>query len=189
LCAIDYISIGNAMQALYESDDKSLLPNAAYRFIVDPVTLKMGKKLEVLGREYLMNSLLTLIDNPNAVIKFPGETLLHIVFADHLFSNVSSTLNDESQLLDVFIYDKAMKYSGSSYDKFPIWSKLEEIEKRRGNIPIELLTSNSSSIPVDSFLDSLRPYTKPIILSEQIKQEQEKLDGQPQYTQSSWIVD
>jgi hypothetical protein len=189
LCAIDYISIGNAMQSLYESDDKSLLPNAAYQFIVDPVTLKMGKKLEVLGREYLMNSLLTLIDDPNAVIKFPGETLLHIVFADHLFSNVSSTLNDESQLLDVFIYDKTMKYSGSSYDKFPIWSKLEEIEKRRGSIPIELLTSNSSAIPVDSFLDSLRPYTKPIILSEQIKQEQEKLDGQPQYTQSSWIVD
>jgi hypothetical protein len=176
LCAVDFISIGASIGAVLLTPKGE---NEVCEFKVAPEALKLARQIEDLGRELLITGLHEIV-NKGSVTNFPGVEVINRLFGKWLYTKQK---NNSMQLVDAYNYNNELKYSGSDYAKYPPWARLDQIELHLGDIKMtDLFTRN-----VDSFLDALKPNVQIEVIAGKNRAEQEKIDGKPISTASSWI--
>ena len=214
LCCIDFIAIGGTLIEYFEKTIKELkelkektikeLKELKEKTIKENFEkeLKLCKKIQDLGQELLITGLSIIIEhitsndigknigkNTNSTnVEYPGFKMLQL-FEKYSFVNLKKS--DKLEIVDGYNYNNDVKYSGISYKNFPLWSQLTEIEKNLGSKYImddifeDVEIDNQHN--VKNFLQSLNKNIKVSIIAEKLKMENEKKDGNPIYTASSWL--
>lgn len=176
LCAIDFISIGASIGAVLSSPKGE---NEFCEFKVSPEALKLAQQVEDLGRELLITGLHEIINKGNP-INFPGLEVINRLFDKWKYTTQK---NNSMQLVDAYNYNNELKYSGCDYAKYPPWARLDQIELHLGDIKMTDLFARG----VDPFLATLHPNVQIEVVAEKTRAAQEKIDGKPISTASSWI--
>jgi hypothetical protein len=78
-----------------------------------------------------------------------------------------------------------MRWRGDDYAAYPPWARLDEIERHLG--AYRLTDLFGPDFDVERFLAALRPGARIEVLAAQARAAQEKLDGKPISTASSWL--
>ena len=211
LCAVDFIAIGASIAAMLE-DAAAPTPGEFRPFRVDPSAVALANRLEAAGREMLITGLTELIgprrgvraapasantkspakSNTKSAAKSvahapsPGAAVLELVFGDWLFPRWAArepARVRKAQLVDAYNYNNEIRYSGTDYADYPPWARLDEIERHLG----ELKLTDVFERGVEPFLATLRPGARIEVIAEQVRAQQEKLDGKPVSTASSWL--
>lgn len=192
LCAVDFISIGRSVAAALAED--ATLANADVDqnpFVVSKRAIELATKLENAAHEILVSGLHDLAESAGArkqmrIPPFPGSGLLEKVFGEWQFASWQrrdAARVKGMQLVDAYNYNNATTYSGSDYARYPPWARLDEIEKHLGGYKLTDLFERG----VEPFLESLQPGARVEVIAERLRAEQERLDGKPMSTASSWI--
>jgi len=191
LCAVDFIAIGaNAGAMLHEEsirvDKEELRP-----FKVSRVAIALAAQLEKAGREALITGLHDLAETKGRTQEmktpeFPGDRILKKVFhkwtVSQWHSRDAKRLR-EVQLVDAYNFNNELRYGSTDYAKYPPWARFDEIEKHLGEYKLTDLFERG----IEPFLDALQHGPRVEIIAENLRAEQEKLDGAPVSTDSSWI--
>jgi hypothetical protein len=190
LCAVDFIAIGASIGAMLAEEsaphDDEIRP-----FKITRTAGELALRLEDAGRELLITGLHVLAESAGARQEmkspdFPGATILERIFGEWLFPRWAvrePARVRTAQLVDAYNYNNELRYSGSDYAKYPPWARLDEIERHLGEHKLTDLFERG----VEPFLEALRPGARVEVIAEQIRAQQEKLDGKPISTASSWI--
>ena len=191
LCAVDFIAIGaNIGEMLLDAAQP--LVDEIRPFMVSHAANALALRLEDAGRELLITGLHDLAESAGArremkTPKPPGAAVLERVFGEWLFPRWAARepgLLRTAQLVDAYNYNNDIsRYSGSDYAKYPPWGRLDEIERHLGEHKLTDLFERG----VEPFLAALRPGARVEVIAEQIRAQQEKLDGKPVSAASSWI--
>jgi hypothetical protein len=191
LCAVDFIAIGSNLGTMLEGAAQPLADELR-SFKVDSAAVKIARRLEDAGRELLITGLHDLAESAGArrqmrTPEFPGAALLERVFGEWLFPRWAARdprrARASAQLVDAYNYNNELRYSGEDYTKYPPWARLDEIERHLGEYKLTDLFERG----VEPFLEALRPGARVEVIAEQIRVQQEKLNGRPVSTASSWI--
>ena len=160
-------------------------------FVVSKRAIELATKLENAAHEILVSGLHDLAESAGArkqmrIPPFPGSGLLEKVFGEWQFASWQrrdAARVKGMQLVDAYNYNNATTYSGSDYARYPPWARLDEIEKHLGGYKLTDLFERG----VEPFLESLQPGARVEVIAERLRAEQERLDGKPMSTASSWI--
>lgn len=190
LCAVDFIAIGASVGALLAEAAQPLVDEVR-PFEVARAATALALRLEEAGRELLITGLHDLAESAGArremkTPDFPGATLLERVFGEWLFPRWAGRAPSRvrtAQLVDAYNYNNELRHSGADYAKYPPWARLDEIERHLGEYKLTDLFERG----VEPFLEALRPGARVEVIAEQIRAQQEKLDGKPVSTASSWL--
>jgi hypothetical protein len=190
LCAVDFIAIGASIGALLAEAAQPLVDEAR-PFEVARAATTLALRLEEAGRELLITGLHDLAESAGARREmktpgFPGATLLERVFGEWLFPRWAAREPARvrtAQLVDAYNYNNELRHDGADYAKYPPWARLDEIERHLGEYKLTDLFERG----VEPFLEALRPGARVEVIAEQIRARQEKLDGKPVSTASSWL--
>jgi hypothetical protein len=188
LCAVDFVAIGRSVgaalaDAMTAADDKEVRP-----FQVSRAGIDLAGRLEKEAQELLVTGLHDLAAAAGSrrqmpTPAFPGDRILARVFAEWKFSRWEARRIRDAQLVDAYRWDNPLRYSGSDYAKYPPWARLDEIERHLGEYRLTDLFERG----VEPFLEALQPGARVEIIAERLRAEQEKLDGEPVSTASSWL--
>ena len=190
LCAVDFIAIGASVGALLAEAAQPLVDELR-PFEVARAATVLALRLEEAGRELLITGLHDLAESAGArremkTPDFPGATLLERVFGEWLFPRWAGRAPGRvrtAQLVDAYNYNNGLRHSGADYAKYPPWARLDEIERHLGEYKLTDLFERG----VEPFLEALRPGARVEVIAEQIRARQEKIDGKPVSTASSWL--
>jgi hypothetical protein len=188
LCAVDFIAIGhNVASSILDSlatvDEYEKRP-----FLVSQEGVALARRLEKAATDLFITGLHDLAEGAAARLPaapFPGEDLLARVFTDWRFPTWAANGRAKTaQLVDAYNFNNPLRYSATDYAKFPPWARLDEIERHLGEHKITDLFERG----VEPFLEALRPGAVVDIVAEQIRAEQEALDGRPPAPSgTSWL--
>jgi len=168
LCAVDFIAIGRSLRALFERETADPGDESAQRrYEVPASVIAAAAELERLARARFIEALTAIVAGSPAPA-LPGAALLAELFAKYTWP---AWVSDSERLAkfeitDVWNSTLDVKFSGSDVRKFPPWIK------RPAEAPI--------SVP--STID--RPLQF-VALAEQIRAEQDALDGSSAVGESS----
>jgi hypothetical protein len=191
LCAADFIAIGANLGALLEAEARAVDPAEARPFRVHPRAVALARQLEEVGRELLITGLHGLVNAAGARAPppaFPGAAALERVFGEWLFPRWAAREPGRvrtAQLVDAYNHGNAMRWRGDDYAAYPPWARLDEIERHLG--AYRLTDLFGPDFDVERFLAALRPGARIEVLAAQARAAQEKLDGKPISTASSWL--
>jgi hypothetical protein len=191
LCAVDFIAIGANLGALLEAEARAVDPGEARPFRVHPRAIALARQLEEAGRELLITGLHGLVNAAGARAPppaFPGAAALERVFGEWLFPRWAAREPGRvrtAQLVDAYNYGNAMRWRGDDYAAYPPWARLDEIERHLGTYRLTDLFG--PDFDVERFLAALRPGARIEVLAAQARAAQERLDGKPISTASSWL--
>lgn len=191
LCAVDFIAVGRSVAATLLEAMTIVDNNEIRPFEVSQAGVDLATQLEHAARELFITGLHDLAESAGArrgmrIPLFPGETLLEKVFGEWLFPRwvaADPKRARSAQLVDVYNYNNKLRYNGDDYAKYPPWARFDEIEQHLGEHKLTDLFERG----IDPFLDALQPGARIDIISEQVRSAQEKLDGTPVSTMSSWL--
>lgn len=122
----------------------------------------LSGKIEMLGRKYLITHLQHPTVTPE---KYPAEIIFDEIFADYRYNATT-----EYKILEIYNQNNPMKYSATKIDMFPEWGNPNILEAAKKVYTV-----------------SERDDTDVIVIADKVKTQQEKLDGHPVNTVSSWI--
>jgi hypothetical protein len=158
--------------------------------------LKLSQDIESKGRELLIKGLANIVDfiskdsdsfehsgkvEHSKTFEHPTRTIIDIFFKEFSFSE-SSKLNLD--IVDGYNYNNDLKYSNTSYKKYPPWANLSLIEKNLHGYKMQQIFP----FGIENFLHNegkKKIYTA--TKAEELIAQSKKLDGEPMYTASSWI--
>jgi hypothetical protein len=195
LSFVDFLAVGAALAAMLKSyPEKDVLPTDHRNFEPSPHIIAFAERIEKLAREELIVRLHQLAGPRAQVggapqakgrtklesIPYAGEVLLEKLFSDYKFSAKAVR---GATLCDAYNHNNPMKWSGRSYEKFPPWARLDEIEKRLGNTKLADLIGRGP----EAFVAALEPETRTEIIAETMRAEQSALDLPTLAATSSWI--
>lgn len=190
LCLIDFIAIGDNLAELFRMIPMTNNPEKDRRpILVADNAVALARRLSQVAQEMLVGGLHGLVaadlrSSPQPA-KYPGDAILGKLFGERRYPrwSANAALSDGAEIVDAYNYNLPLRYSGSEYAKFPPWAQLSEIEKHLGPLKLEDVFSRGA----EPFLESLQPDAHMDILAERLRAEQERLDGPPMATASSWI--
>lgn len=190
LCAVDFIAIGASIGAML-AEETAPHDDEVRPFKITRTAGELALRLEEAGRELLITGLHDLAESAGARQEmkspdFPGVTILEQVFGEWLFPRWAArdpARVRTAQLVDAYNYNNELRYSGTDYAKYPPWARLDEIERHLGEHKLTDLFERG----VEPFLEALRPGARVEVIAERIRAQQEKLDGKPVSTASSWL--
>lgn len=190
LCAVDFIAIGHnvassVLDSLATVDEYEKRP-----FQVSQEGVAVARRLEKAATDFFIAGLRDLAESAGSraqmpAPEFPGRAILAKVFAEWSFPRWAAQPGrlKTAQLVDAYNFNNPLRYSSSDYAKFPPWARLDEIERHVGDYKMADLFERG----VEPFLDALRPGALVDIVSEQVRAEQEALDGKPPPSRTSWL--
>ncbi len=191
LCAVDFIAIGRSVAGALLEGKQAVDTQEVRPFTVADAGIALAKQLESAAEEIFMAGLRDLAESagsrkhmPAAV--FPGGPLLARVFADWAFPAWAAREPQRlktAQLVDAYNFNNGLRASEIDYARYPPWARLDEIERHLGSYKLTDLFSRGP----EPFLEALRPSARPDLIAERLRAEQEKLNGRPAATASSWI--
>ena len=129
---------------------------------------------------------------------FPGFIMIKTFFEEYSFATYLTSANMDGEIqriscrncntkklniVDGYNYNNDVKYSGINYSEFPPWGQLSEIEKHLG----EYLMNDIFEYGTENFLQSIKKNVRIDIISEKIKSENQKNNGEIMHTNSSWL--
>ena len=176
LCAVDYVAIGRAGGVLCEAG-------------APPAVAELAARLEAAAQEALVTGLHDLVEARGAAARppaFPGPALFQAVFGAWHFPRWAAAEPRRlktAQLVDAYNYNNGLRYSGDDYARFQPWARLDEIEPHLG----ELRLADLFGPGLEAFHEALQPGARAEVLAEQLRAEQEKLDGVAPPPGSSWL--
>ena len=180
----DFMSIGKSLVTVLDSK-----PSGPYPANFAPsVELKtFAKKVETTARDGLLTYLTDLVESKTTVepkrIPYAGEALLPKLFAKYLYTAWDPAVLRKGTLVDAYNFNNKMTYSGTDYEQFPPWARLDKLEEHLGEVK---LTDMFTTGNIKAFLESILPSPRMTILAEEVRAEQDALDGPASQT-SSWI--
>jgi len=188
LCAIDYIAIGASLSGVLTRE--SLYDGPCVReAYISLMGIEIATKLEITGRRYLILGLRGLVAGRKTTNELPGLSILKDVFEDWHYPTWAirnPELARSVQLVDAYNHENPVKYSGSDYDSYPPWARLDVIEPHLDEgLKIEDLFDRD----IEPFLSALTPNPQPEIISAQTQAETDKLDGLAVDIKASWLND
>jgi hypothetical protein len=188
LCAVDFIAIGASMGAILRvAAENRADPLALRAFLVAPEGIVLAGRIEAAGREALVAGLHGLVaERSHVKTSFPGAAILEKLFDHWRFPRWAAREPRRvrtAELVDAYRYSSELKYSCTDYARFPPWARLDEIERHLGPVKVQDLFGRGP----EAFLETIFPSARPVVLAEQLRAEQEKLDGAPVSTESSWL--
>ncbi len=191
LCAVDFIAIGRNMGAALVDAMATVDEHEVRPFQVSRAGIDLAARLEKEAQELFVTGLHDLAEAAGSRRQmpspaFPGAALLERVFGEWLFSRWAAREPRRlrtAQLVDAYNYNNPLRYSGADYAKYPPWARFDEIERHLGDYKLTDLFERG----VEPFLAALRPGARVEIIAERLRAEQEKLDGKPVATASSWL--
>lgn len=190
LCAVDFIAIGRSVAA-YLAEAARPEEGEARPFSVAPAARELAARLEAAAREVYITGLHDLAESAGArqqmrVPPFPGPALFERVFGEWRFARWAARdprRLKAASLVDAYRFDNELRWGGADYADWPPWARLDEIEKHLGELKITALFERG----VEPFLEALQPDARVEVIAEQLRAEQESLDGPPVSAASSWI--
>lgn len=183
LCAVDFISIGASIAAVLRDEDGIVDKTGLRPFVIADGVIELAEKLEEAGREALIAGLHAIVHGSATPPPFPGTTILHRVFRDWLFSSHDAARMRNAQLVDAYNFNNELRYSGRDYEHFPPWGRFDEIERHLGQFKMTDVFERG----IEPFLEAMTIGPRVQIIAERTRAAQEKLDGKPVSTASSWI--
>ncbi len=189
LCAVDFMAIGMSAAETLAEEMTIIDPLEVRPFRVAREVVLLAQKLETVAREQFVTGLSRLVQKRgSAKAEFPGGRILEEVFGEWLFPRWAAReprRAKTAQLVDAYNYNNEMEWSGSSYDEFPPWAKFDQIERHLGEYKIGAIFERG----VEPFLEAIQTGSRIEVIAEQMRAEQERLDGKPVSVASSWIED
>lgn len=182
LCAVDFIALGRSFRAAFAPG--AVTGPEAVRVEAHPSLAALALALETRAREIFVAGLHDLAENRGrGAAPFPGAELLEHVFGRWRVTQWAAADLREAQLADAYNFTNELAYSGASYSKFPPWARLEEIEKHLGGLTVEQLFAQGP----EAFLEAILPGPAANIAAEQVRAEQDALDGVAPPASTSWL--
>lgn len=195
LCAVDFIAIGSSVGAMIakeaanpSSRSAAKLADDSRAFTIAPEAAGMAQRLEDIGRELFILGLHDLVETRGGAspASFPGNAVIARMFSEWCFprwaSREAARVNT-AQLVDVYNYNNELRWNSANYKKWPPWARFDVIERHLG----EYKMTDLFVLGVEPFLDALRTGARVEVIAERVRAAQEKLDGGPVSTASSWI--
>jgi len=182
LCAIDYIAIGASAAATMRDEIGRVVEGELQEFIVAEEAIRLATRLEEAGREAFITNLHAIV-NGGSKPTLPGPAILRDVVGSWLYSAQDPKHMRGAQLVDVYNFNNEVRYSGRGYERFPPWGRFDEIERHLGEFKMADLFERG----LDPFLETTVAGPRVQIIAEKTRAAQEKLDGKPISTASSWI--
>ena len=187
LCAVDFIAIGQNMAAMLEGANGPM-PDAKRPFVVAPGSVELARKLEEVGRELLVRGLHGLAAGIRTVPAFPGLEALDRVFGAWKFGAITPERLRTMSPVDAYNHNNEVRWSESDYAKFPPWGQLDEIERHLGNWKMTDIFDRGVEPFIEAVVHgSTAAAARVDIIAEAMKAREERLDGAPVSTASSWI--
>jgi len=183
LCAVDFIAIGAGVAAALRDEIGRTVEGELQEFVVSEEAIRLATRLEEAGREALITSLHAIVRGKGAKPGLPGAMILREVFGSWLYSAQNPKDMKGAQLVDVYNINNELRYSGRDYERFPPWGRFDEIERHLG----EYKMTDVFERGIDPFLEAGVPGPRVQVIAEKTRAAQEKLDGKPVSTASSWI--
>lgn len=191
LCAVDYIAIGRNVAAALQEAATTTSDSDVRPFEVSRAAIDLALRLEREAQEIFIAGLHDLAESAGArrqmkTPAFPGPALFESVFDRWRFPRWAAgdaSRLASAELVDAYNYNNPVRYSGSDYAKYPPWAQFSEIEKHLGEYKLTDLFERG----VEPFLESLRSGARVEVIAERMRESQEKLDGKPMATASSWL--
>jgi hypothetical protein len=187
LCAVDFLAIGSTVGEMLAEQATHVDEEEVRPFQVAAEAIGLARRLEDASRAVLIEGLHRLVSGGPAA-PLPGRALLEKVFGEWQFARWAAREPGRvrtTQLVDAYNFNNELRYSGSDYAKYPPWGRLDEIERHLGEYRLADLFGRG----VEPFLEALHPGARVEVLAEQVRAAQEKLDGPPVSTGSSWLGD
>jgi len=181
ICAIDYYSIAGSFQSI-STYKKSSSDKRDVTLSKESIELANSIKDEV--SQLIITNLRNLIDNKDVGIVDIGKYIICKYFDKWKLTKYSEKQLSKLQPVDAYNFMNNLQYSGMKYENWPRWARLDEIEKHLGKLKMSDVIKNFDKISDFSDQNTNMEY-----LSEKMVDEQEKLDGKPTHTASSWLDD
>ena len=189
LCASDFIMIGASFADVLEAAVSE--PGDFRKFTTNPECVARARELERAGRTALIEALHAIVHRarpkpdvlPPAAPVPAGASIISKVFAEWKYSARDREKMDKSTLTEIYRSDLPLKYSGSDYEKFPPWARVDEIDRHLAGARIEKEIGRE----VDPFFESLRFDPRLDIAAELARADLAREDGAPPPAGSSWI--
>jgi hypothetical protein len=193
LCAVDFLAIGRSVGAALLDAVAEIDPHEVRPFRVAKEALDLAARLERDAQELFVAGLHDLAEAAGSRRQmppppFPGAALLARVFGEWRFARWAARDPQRLrrfQLVDAYNLENPLAYSGADYAQWPPWARLDEIERHLGEYKLADLFERG----VEPFLEAIRPGARVEVIAERLRAEQEKLDGKPVSTVSSWLED
>lgn len=177
----DFMWIGKGLGSMLETK----VEGKGAKHFAPPAELRaFAKRIETTSRDALITYMHDLIDAKVEAARIPhaGEALLPKLFADYLYSAWDAADLRRGDLVDAYNYNNPMTYSGSDYELFPPWARLDKLEEHMGEVKIADMFPRG----IKPFLESIIPTPRFTIIAEEVRAEQDTLDA-PAGPTSSWI--
>lgn len=177
----DFMTIGRGLVSML---DTKLEGEAAKRFKPPPELREFAKRIADTARDAMVIYMRDLVEasvDPKS-IPFAGESLLPKLFANYLFSAWDTKDLRKGTLVDAYNFNNPLKWSGTDYERFPPWARLDKLEEHMGEVKITDMFPRG----VKDFLDSLIPTPRVDRIADRVQAEQDSLDPPAEPT-SSWI--
>jgi hypothetical protein len=192
LCAVDFIAIGRSVAAAL-AEARKPDPGELRPFHVADEALELAARMEREAQEVFVTGLHDLAEAAGSrrlmpPPPFPGPALFERLFGEWRF--LQWARRDPGrlrhiELVDAYNANNELRYAGADYARWPPWARLDEIERHLGEYRLSDLFERG----VEPFLEALRPGARVEVIAERLRAEQEKLDGRPVATASSWLED
>ena len=118
--------------------------------------------------------------------RYPGMLIFERIFADWKYSKWITKKAERFKnvkVVGLININNEVKYSGNNYSTYPIWARIEEIEKHLGEYKIK----DAIRGDIESFFSSLKLNPRIEVITDKVRLSQERLNGKPVASESSWI--
>jgi hypothetical protein len=189
LCTVDFLSIGRSIKSALTDAAASAAEGDAREFKVTEEAIAFAGKLEAAAFDQLVTGLHDLAESAGNRARLPppplpGAALIQKLFAPWSFQRSAARLRT-AQLVDAYSFQNELRFAGADYARWPTWARLDEIERHLGEYKLTDLFERGA----EPFLEALRPGARVEIIAERLRAENERLDGKPVSTASSWLED
>jgi hypothetical protein len=180
ICLVDFVSIGSNFASIF-TELKQIVPEIKEDIII------LGNRLELYARELLIKGLHNIIEGIESKDKrYPGMLIFERIFADWKYSKWITKKAERFKnvkVVGLININNEVKYSGNNYSTYPIWARIEEIEKHLGEYKIK----DAIRGDIESFFSSLKLNPRIEVITDKVRLSQERLNGKPVASESSWI--
>jgi hypothetical protein len=191
LTCVDFMSIGRNMSLYWRQCSEHKKSGKNVREIpVAKEGIAMGRSIEKIALEHMMMGLSELIGSKGKTtkqIEFVGPKLFHKVFNNYSYTEWSRNTGDypwsfkDIKLTDIRSMAAPMKYSLSNYDKFPPYYRMEEINKKLFELPVDVVSNGRGFLP---YIESKRSNNYLEVIIEEVRRDSSL---KPAADSSSWI--
>ena len=180
LSLVDYISIGKNISGVFteylpQISDEKLKANITKIITIANDIYKFAQDRYITYLVEMCRSISSGEKLPE--VKFSGLEILTKFFNEYTFTNLEYSSIKDCKFSSIQRFDNPMKYSISTYEKYPKFWQIDEVLKLKTPFVREELVKIKNIHPID----------EANMIAEKVRIQEEALDGPAKYTRSSWL--